>query len=253
MNEHASYLRDIMPSDLLIDASYQRTLRPDEVKDIIKDFNMDVFNFPKVSHRADGSYYIFDGQHSVVGHKKVRGENTPIKCRVYEGLTYGEEVELFMTQNGHSRSLKTKDIVKADLNIKDSDSSEMVKAAKTAGVTISLDRIDKLNNTNAVAATRYAWKLLGKDNFINILSVIKDTWDGEIGSFSAGMIKGLARVYYTFGNKIKNKDMVTALKRHRPDWYAREAADRKGSLETKFAKIIVDTYNYKRTTYRLNW
>ena len=44
--------------------TYQRSLQPDEVKEIIAQFNPYLMNEPKVSFR-NGKYYVFDGQHTI--------------------------------------------------------------------------------------------------------------------------------------------------------------------------------------------
>ena len=251
MSTHDTYLLNILPEKLKTDPTYQRMVSQSRVKKIVDNFNMDLFNPPKVSHRADGYYYIFDGQHSVVSHKTQFGDNTPILCKVYEGLTYEEEIELFVQQNGVSQDVSTRDKLKAQYNDPNSDVRKMVEAAKKAGITIDFKAGQYRNHICAVGAAYSIWQMLGKDDFINVLSVIKDTWDGEPISFHAGILKGLAFIYKKYGSKVQNAKVITALRKHTPDYYIREAEDMKGSLTMRFAKIIVDTYNYKKFTNRL--
>ena len=43
---------------------YQREIKNERVKRIVKDFDERIANEPKVSYR-DGKYYVFDGQHTI--------------------------------------------------------------------------------------------------------------------------------------------------------------------------------------------
>ena len=59
------------------------------------EFNGVIVNPPKVSYR-DGRYIVIDGQHTIVGLKTLNGGNDlPILCRVYVGLTKEEEALVF--------------------------------------------------------------------------------------------------------------------------------------------------------------
>lgn len=240
---HETYMANIHPSKLKVDPRYQRAVETAKVNKICREFNMDLFNPPKVSKRADGFYYVFDGQHSMVAHKKQFGDDTPINCKVYEGLTFDEEVELFVQQTGVSSKVCTNDKLKAEYSKSESDVKDMVDAAKIAGVTIDFKNYSGDNHISAAAAAYSAWKLLGKDGFINVLSVIKESWFGAGDSFSAGFIKGLAYIYKHYGNNVKNKDVVNALKKNTPVWYVSHANDKHGSLALKYAQVFVEAYN----------
>ena len=248
---HNTYYMLIAPDKLKVDSTYQRNIDPNWVKKIVDNFNMDLFNAPKVSKRNDGFFYIFDGQNSMVAHKRVFGDDRPINCKVYEGLTYSEEVELFVQQNGFSRAVNTNDKLKAKYNDPKSDVRDMVNAARIAGVRIDFVNGDSQNHISASGTAYSIWKILGKDNFINVLDVIKQTWGGEAKSFSSGILKGIAYVYNKYGDQIQNSRMISALGRHTTDWYIREASDMKGTMTLKYAKLMVEAYNYRRTSNKL--
>ena len=57
-------------------------------------------------HLNDTSYYVFDGQHTIVARKHMNGNNDlPILCKVYYGMTEAEEALLFAMQTGCSAAL----------------------------------------------------------------------------------------------------------------------------------------------------
>ena len=76
---------------------YQRGVERKRVELIARDFNEYIVNEPKVSFR-NGRYYVMDGQHTIEGCILLNGgEDRPILCKVYTGLT--------MEQNGHAAPL----------------------------------------------------------------------------------------------------------------------------------------------------
>ena len=80
---------------LEIPAEYQRKLQMSKIKQMVAEFNGIIVNPPKVSYR-DGRYIVIDGQHTIMGLKTLNGGNDlPILCRVYVGLTKEEEALVF--------------------------------------------------------------------------------------------------------------------------------------------------------------
>ena len=56
---------------------YQRELKSERVKRIVKSFDERIANEPKVSFR-DGKYYVFDGQHTIDARKVMNGGKVQI-------------------------------------------------------------------------------------------------------------------------------------------------------------------------------
>ena len=84
---------------------YQRGVERKRVELIARDFNEYIVNEPKVSFR-NGRYYVMDGQHTIEGCiLRNGGEDRPILCKVYTGLTMEQEALLFAEQNGHAAPL----------------------------------------------------------------------------------------------------------------------------------------------------
>ena len=73
---------------------YQRGVERKRVELIARDFNEYIVNEPKVSFR-NGRYYVMDGQHTIEGCILLNGgEDRPILCKVYTGLTMEQEAHL---------------------------------------------------------------------------------------------------------------------------------------------------------------
>ena len=92
---------------------------------------------------------MFDGQHTIVTRKTMNGGNDlPIICKVYTGLTKEEEAILFSKQTGVSRSLTAGAALRAALVGKDAQSIAFLNATESTGLQLGLD------------AYRAPWKII---------------------------------------------------------------------------------------------
>jgi len=125
INGHEYKEMFLNPSILKVDRTYQRNVPDKEIKSIVKNWNPDLVNMPKVSQRADGSLYIIDGQHTVLAW--IAHENgKPIRCKVFTGLSIDEEVELFLQQFGVKKEVSIGDKAKARYNRNSPDDADIV-------------------------------------------------------------------------------------------------------------------------------
>ena len=133
---------------LEIPAEYQRKLNIPNVEKMSAEFTELIANPPKVSYR-DGHYFVFDGQHTIVTRRAMNGgQDLPIICKVYEGLTEEEEAMLFSRQTGVSTPLTAGAELRAALVGKDPESLAFVKATESTGLQLGLD------------AYRAPWKII---------------------------------------------------------------------------------------------
>ena len=129
---HSSKL--IYPREL-----YQRGIQRKRVELIAKDFNEYTANEPKVSFR-NGRYYVMDGQHTIEGCILLNGgEDRPILCKVYTGLTMEQEALLFAEQNGHAAPLSAGIKLRAKVVGGDAPSKAFVAATNRAGLSLNYE------------------------------------------------------------------------------------------------------------------
>ena len=83
--------------DMRVNLSYQRQAKPERVKKIAREWDDMKANLIHVSHRADGFYYIMDGNHTRLAYESIGGKE--LLCRVYEGLTVEDEARIFSELN----------------------------------------------------------------------------------------------------------------------------------------------------------
>lgn len=239
----------LYPAQIKTDAGYQREIDANRVARIVKDWNDNLVNAPKVSLRADGNYYVFNGQHTLTAWQKKYG-NRPIQCKVFRGLTEVEEKDLFVKQEGYSAAVRSFDKLRAEYNAGTFDVVDMVNCCKLVGLEIRFDvrwrGSSKFATVNAVSSSYSAYKTLGHDNFINMLETLNDSFFGDKVAFQDGFIKGMTYLFREFGDKFNKKDMVSALRRNPAGYYDQKAKQLTGPMQKRYAAAFADQYNKKR-------
>ena len=118
---------------------YQRGVERKRVELIARDFNEYIVSEPKVSFR-NGRYYVMDGQHTIEGCILLNGgEDRPILCKVYTGLTMEQETLLFAEQNGHAAPLSAGIKLRAKVVGGDAPSKAFVAATNRVGLSLNYD------------------------------------------------------------------------------------------------------------------
>lgn len=244
-NGHEFEIKVLRPSQLRTDPLYQRALDIKRVERIVKEFNGDTFNEPKVSYR-DGIYWIFDGQQSTAAWRKLHnGEDKPLTCKVYKGMTWVDECDAFIRQNGLAKDPTTNDKLRAAYNERTPDVVDMVEKATLCGFTV--DFVISKTPTRIVAVSNLfrAYKTLGADVYLDMLTAIKEAWYGDMDAVSAPIISGMAGFYKTYFGNFKHADLVASLKRITPAEIIRNGKSFSHRSST-YAREIVKQYNIKR-------
>lgn len=119
---------------------YQRELSNRRVIEIAENFDERVANEPKVSYR-DGKFYVFDGQHTVAARKLLNGgQDLPILCKVYTGLTEQEEAILFSQQTGLTSKVYPGIKIRALVFAGDPDAIAFLKATESTGLKLAFSQ-----------------------------------------------------------------------------------------------------------------
>lgn len=242
-------------SDQLVTDIYQRDLNPTRVKRIVSDWNVNLVNEPKVSHR-DGKYYVFNGQHTVAAMvARNGGKPLMIRCKVFSGMTQYDEMELFIQQEGDNSSMvKIGDKLRARYRIGDPEALDIVNIVEKHGINYRFSGGARDNCIVCVKATEDAYKTLGKNLYDKMFAVLLSAFCGSKESFSSSMIKGMTTLLDTYKNEIDYKRLINCLKKKTA---ARILADASSSVANKgsVARTLMELYNSmrggKKLPYRL--
>lgn len=244
MYEKPEY-KDINTKLLFVDQLYQREVDKGRIQQMNKQYRAELVNAIKVSYR-DGKFWIFDGQHTAELLKlRNRGRDLPVECKVFYGLTWLDECELFLLQNGVSRSVSMSDRFKARFNRGDKDVVAMVNIAEKLGIRVDFTKSKGDNRICALTTLNRVYNSLGDDDYAEMLSIIKDAWDGEAVSYSAEILKGMFIFYSTYKGQYNKKRLLTQLGKVSPSVIIREGKASTAPGFSKYARQILNAYNYQ--------
>lgn len=244
MYEKPEY-KDINTKLLFVDQLYQRDVDKARVAQMNKQYRAELVNAIKVSYR-DGKFWIFDGQHTAELLKlRNRGRDLPVECKVFYGLTWLDECELFLLQNGVSRSVSMSDRFKARFNRGDKDVVAMVNIAEKLGIRVDFTKSKGDNRICALTTLNRVYNSLGDDDYAEMLSIIKDAWGGDAVSYSAEILKGMFIFYSTYKGQYNKKRLLTQLGRVSPSVIIREGKASTAPGFSKYARQILNAYNYQ--------
>lgn len=127
--------------DLYSGQPCQRTVLDRAVDKLVKVWDSRLLTPLVVSYR-DGRYYLVDGQHRVCGMRKLNGgKDVMAVCRVYRGMTYEQEAELYYKLDqakGHLRlSHATKALIESG---SDAEITEIKRLLEDIGFVWGLDK-----------------------------------------------------------------------------------------------------------------
>ena len=102
---------------------------------------------------------------------------------------------------------------------------------------------------SAVSALEYIYDKYGHDILNRTLRLVLGTWEGDRQSLTSGMLKGIARVVYVYGETLNDERFKENVGRNSAKTISRTAKDRRaGTLG--YAEALVMAYNAK-SKYRL--
>ena len=233
----------IVPRD-----TYQRALHPARVARIAKEFDERVANEPKISFR-DGHYYVMDGQHTIEGCILLNGgEDRPILCKVYTGLTMEQEALLFAEQNGHAAPLSAGIKLRAKVVGGDAPSKAFVAATNRAGLSLNYDSMQLSDyRIGCVGTALKLYDQLGEEIYCEALRHIVEAWEGKPDSFRAAVLRGVMYFVQLYHGQYSEERLVRALSGVHPMELYRISRDNPAKLPgwRRYVYPIYTTYNGK--------
>ncbi len=244
-NGHEFEMKALYPSQIKFDPLYQRELDAKRAKKIADEFDGDLFNEPKVSYR-DGLYWCFNGQHSIAGWKFYHNnQDKPVNCKVFKGMTWLDECDAFVKQNGISKDPTTNQKLKAAYNSKDPDVVDMVTKAQLCGFVVDFVASKTPSRIVCTSALLRAYKSLGSIVYLDMLTAIKEAWFGDMDAVSKQIITGMTAFYKTYYGNFKQDELIKSLRRITPAEIIRNGKSFTNRSNT-YAREIAKTYNNKR-------
>ena len=214
-----------------------------KVKQMVAEFNGIIVNPPKVSYR-DGRYIVIDGQHTIVGLKTLNGGNDlPILCRVYVGLTKEEEALVFAQQTGASTPLSAGAKLRAKLVGQDAESHAFLAATEAAGLQLGTDHVRANRKIICVSTALKEFRQYGPDIYTEGLRAIAEAWAGDPDSLRPGIIQGVMRFIALYKDEYKYDRLVKRLATVYPMKLVRDADAMSGAASYRYMMQVLKLYN----------
>lgn len=234
----------INTKDICVDPLYQRKLDQSKINAIVKDFDWNLVNAPKLSFR-DGKYWVFDGQHTTTGCKEQNeGKDLPLMCKVFYGLTRLDEMNLFIRQNGRSSAVSVYAKYRALYQFGDPDVTAIYNACESAGLRMEFAGGNRGNNRIVALSTLYrSYKALGAVGLADVLSIIREAWGGIRDSLNREIISSVTVFYENFHDSFNRKRLMKILKSLDPVAIVREGKSICKRADLGCARVILRAYN----------
>ena len=234
--------------ELVSNQDYQRALSIAHIRRAVENFDLYQIHPVKVSRR-NGINYVFNGQHTIEIVVAASGSrDTPVWCMIYEDLSYVHEASVFADQQKFVKPLTPMETFTAHIEAKEDKYLMIQDLVRSYQLEISAVRQN--GNILAVGALEYIYDKYGYHVLDETLRLCLGTWEGERFSFSANILKGIARMVYAYGDALREDVFKERIGQLSVKQLTRTAKERRpGALG--FSEAMVIQYN-RRCKYRLS-
>lgn len=228
--------------NLVSNQKYQRNL---SVNHIAKAASFDIFqiNPVKVSRR-DGINYVFNGQHTIEIIALVSGSrDTPVWCMIYDELIYEHEADIFANQQKFVKPLTAYEVFMANLEAGNDEQLIIRDLVASYGLEIGTKKAPCV--ICAVSTLEQIYQKYGYHILSRVLRLCIATWEGDMNSFSANMLNGIAKLIAAFGDQLNDETFKERVGAISIKQLVRTAKERQaGSMG--FAEAMLIEYNGKK-------
>ena len=229
--------------NLVSNQVYQRSLCQSHIARAADNFDINQINPVKVSRR-NGINYVFNGQHTIEIVAQVSGSrNTPVWCMIYDELDYQNEADIFANQMKYVKALMPYEIFNANIEAGNGQQLMIRDLVESYGLTIGRQKGPGV--ICAVSSLEYIYNKYGYQTLNRTLRLIIATWEGEVASFSAAILKAVAKLIITYKDELDDELFKEKLGLISIKALTRLAKDRAaGTLG--YAEAMVLEYNGKK-------
>jgi hypothetical protein len=252
---------EVLSIDALnIDPDYQRDLRHDLINKIAREYDIVKAGPILVSEREDGSLWVVDGQHRMLGAKQA-GE-TEVFANVVHGLTQEQEAELRLARNDRKPdSLQEK--FRTRLVMGDAKAHAIVELVRQHDTDVNLIPSTH-HGINGIATLEQLWDIDGKGTWLGrVLRTLHDSFGAEEmnpETCSVSMMKAVAwfLAQHVDSGESAYGEFVERLGALGPEDVRRKAVSHKaaqgGAMWLNYYRAIVELWNFRRQAKnQLRW
>ena len=229
--------------NLVSNQEYQRSLSVSHIERAAENFDIHQINPVKVSRR-DGINYVFNGQHTIEIVALVSGSrDTPVLCMIYDELEYQNEADIFANQMKYVKPLSPYEIFMANIEAGNQDQLMIRDLIQSYGMSIGTQKAPGV--ICAISTIEGIYQKYGYQTLSRTLRLCIATWEGDVASFGANILKALAKLIVTYKDELDDEIFKEKVGTVSIKTLTRTAKDRRpGTMG--FAEAMVLEYNGKK-------
>ena len=207
---------DWVDTDLLqVDNSYQRSIEGVRsqiiIDNIIKNFSWSEFSPITVAKTDTGFYNVIDGQHRFVAASKLKIEKLP--CWIIKKTTVADEADTFIGINKNRVQVNNFSMFKARLAKGEEDAVSIQDFCDKNHIAIPASGyVSKPNQTLSLNVIAMNIKKHNEAYLAEAFKLIREALPTLIGQLRADILKTIIKIKIEYGAKIKNEEIIAALK-----------------------------------------
>ena len=162
---------------------------------------------------------------------------------VFEELDYQEEADIFANQQKYVKPLQPYEVFMANVEAGNDDQLTILSLVESYGLKLGLQKGPCI--ICAVSSVEEIYLKYGYHTLSRVLRLIIATWEGDLNSFSANMLKGVAKLVVAYGDSLNDEVFKEKLGAISIKLLTRTAKERRpGSMG--FAEAMVLEYNGRK-------
>ncbi len=237
------HFEQIPIKNLVSNQEYQRNLSRSHINRAAAAFDLYQINPVKVSRR-NGINYVFNGQHTIEIVALVSGSReTPVWCMIYDDLDYEHEADIFANQMKFVKPLIPYEIFMANIEAGNDKQLMIRDLVESYGMVIGSSK--KPGAICAVSTLEYIFDKHGYHALDRVLRLIIGAWEGDYNSFSANIMKAVAKLVVIYKEALDDELFKEKLGAISIKQLTRNAKERRAGC-MGYAEVMVLEYNGKK-------
>ena len=237
------HFEQIPIKNLVSNQEYQRNLSRSHINRAAEAFDLYQINPVKVSRR-NGINYVFNGQHTIEIVALVSGSReTPVWCMIYDDLDYEHEADIFANQMKFVKPLIPYEIFMANIEAGNDKQLMIRDLVVSYGMVIGASK--KPGAICAVSTLEFIFDKHGYHALDRVLRLIIGAWEGDYNSFSANIMKAVAKLVVVYKDALNDDLFKEKLGAISIKQLTRTAKERRAGC-MGYAEVMVLEYNGKK-------
>ena len=146
-------------------------------------------------------------------------------------------------RTNHRTCLTAGERLRANLVAENPDALYFVGITSNAGVEFAYDGIRAPWKIYCIETAYELYKQYGCERYVEMLRIINEAWKGNVDSYLAGVIRGVARFISVYEGEYSRERLIARLSTVHPKTITKNARKDTGNTADRHMKQILEIYN----------